>query len=87
MEQQKTLRDVSDALEKAVESLAEIEHRALYENQQELTFEQKVIHAVRQMDNGDPLKDFLTYSEIDYAVKMLADVFTVTGVKLPAELY
>lgn len=87
MKQQKTLRDVSDALEKAGDALAEIEHRALYENPPEMTFEQKVIHAVRQMDNGDPLKDFLTNSEIEDAVKMLADVLTVTGVKLPAELY
>lgn len=84
---QKTLRDVSLALEQAGEALAEIERRALYENPPELTFEQKIIEAARSMDNGDPLRDVLTMSEIEDAVKMLADVLTVTGVRLPSDTY
>ncbi len=84
---QKSLRDVSAALEKATSAIEEIERRALYENPPELTFEQKIISAVRNMDNGDPLKDFLTYEEICQAVKTLADVYTVTGVQMPADWY
>lgn len=87
MKEQKSLRDVSDALAKATEALDEIERRALYDTPTELTFEQKVISAVRNMDNGDPLKDFLSYAEIEQAVKTLADVYTVTGVKMPADWY
>lgn len=83
----KSLRDVSRALEEASDALAEIERRALYENPPELSFEQKVIAAVRGMDEGHPLKDFLTHGEIEQAVKMLADVYTITGVKMPEDWY
>ena len=53
----------------------------------ELSFEQKVISAVRGLDNGEPLKDNLTIDEIEQAIKTLADVYTVTGVKMPEDWY
>jgi hypothetical protein len=79
---QKSLRDVSLALQKATEALEEIQQRA---ETTDLSFEQKVIAAARGMENGDPLKDYLSREEVEDAVKMLADVFTVTGVKMPAD--
>lgn len=83
MAKQNSLRGVSNALAKATEALEEIERRALYENPPELDFEQKVIAAVRGLDDGNPLKDYLTQGEIEQAIKVLADVYTVTGVKMP----
>ena len=87
MEQQKSLRDVSAALEQATTALEEIERRALYEQPPHMSFEQKVIAAVRGMDNGEPLKDHLTKDDIEQAVKTLADVYTVTGVKMPEDWF
>jgi hypothetical protein len=77
------LRDVSLALQEATEALAEIQQRAVETT--DLSFEQRVIAAARGLENGDPLKDFLTREEVEDVVKMLADVFTVTGVKMPAD--
>lgn len=82
---QKSLRDVSRALEEAAEALAEIERRALYENPPELTFPQRVIRAARNVSNGEPLKDFLSREEVERAVMILADVYTATGVEMPAD--
>ena len=87
MEKQKSLRDVSAALQQATDALEEIERRALYEQPPKLSFEQKVISAVRGMDNGEPLKDHLTKDDIEQAVKTLADVYTVTGVKMPEDWF
>ena len=47
-----------------------------------MTREEKIVHAVWQMQEGRPLKDFLTDAEIDEAVSMLADVLVCTGVRL-----
>lgn len=46
-----------------------------------MTFEQKVIDAALEMDQGTPLKDMLDDAEIQQAIRVLADVYTVTGVK------
>lgn len=83
---QKSLRDVSTALQKATEAIEEIERRALYDPK-EMSFEQKVISAVRGMDNGEPLKDHLSLDDIEQAIKTLADVYTVTGVTMPEDWY
>jgi len=79
---QKSLQDVSNAIEKAAEALNEIQRRA-QQDKLDLTFEQKIINAVKCVDNGDPIKDFLNESEIIEALKILADIYTVTGVKMP----
>lgn len=68
MKKQKSLRDVSIALQQATEALEEIERRALYENPPELSFEQRIIAAVRRIDNGEPLKDFLDREDIEKAI-------------------
>lgn len=50
----------------------------------EFTFEQKVISAARGIPDT-PLKDFLDDEEIERAVNVLADIYTVTGVAMPDE--
>lgn len=85
MKKQKSLRDVSTALEQATIAIEEIERRALYENPPELSFEQRIIAAVRAMDEGDPMKDYLDREDVEQAIKTLADVYTVTGVTMPAD--
>ena len=82
VKKQSNLRDVAIALENATSLLDEIEQRA-EKREAKLSFEQRVIAAVRAIDNGDPMKDFLTYDEIEQAVKTLADVYIVTGVCMP----
>lgn len=84
---QKSLRDVSIALQKATDALEEIERRALYEAPPDLSFEQKVIKACRFIDEGHPVRDVLSFEEMEQAVKVLADVYTVTGVKMPPDWY
>jgi hypothetical protein len=44
-----------------------------------MTKEEKIVDAARQMQEGSPLKDFLTDAQIEEAVTMLADIFIVTG--------
>jgi hypothetical protein len=44
-----------------------------------MTTEEKIVDAVRQMQKGCPLKDFLTDSQIEEAVTMLADILIVAG--------
>lgn len=87
MRTEKSLRDVADAIEQASDALDEILRRALYEDPPTLSFEQKVIAAARGIDNGDPLKDFLTSDEIDQAINTLADIYTITGVLMPDDWY
>ncbi len=87
MKPQKSLRDVAHALEQATEALDEIQRRAIYDKPAELSFEQKVIASVRFMENGDPLNDFLTYEEVEKAIRTLADIYTVTGVVMPEDWY
>ena len=84
---QATLRDVSRALEKAQDLFSEIERRVMYDQQPALTFEQKVIVACRNTEEGHPLKDFLTQDEIHQAIMVLGDIYTVTGVTLPGDVY
>ena len=50
-----------------------------------LTFEQRVILASQAVQKGSPLRDSLECWEIEQAVNMLADIFVVTGIKLPAD--
>ena len=85
MRTEKSLRDVAAAIEQASNALDEILRRSLYDNPPKLSFEQKVIAAVRGMENGDPLKDFLAFDEIEKAISTLADIYTVTGVVMPEE--
>lgn len=84
MKKQKSLRDVQIALEAADEALRDIVLRG---DAPELSFEQRVIAAVRAVENGDPLKDFLDRDDIEQAIKTLADIYTVTGVKMPEGWY
>ena len=86
MNEQKSLKDVSMALEVASEAIAEIERRAL-KNPPELTFQQKIISAARAVNNGDPVKDFLTCEEMERAIETLADVYNATGVKMTVDWY
>jgi cell division protein YceG involved in septum cleavage len=78
-----SLREVVDALESLAEKVGEIENRLIIDGDS-LSFEQKVIRAARFLKNGDPLKDVLSQSEIETAIQTLADVYTVTGVLMPA---
>lgn len=87
MKKVKTLQDVSVALQEATKALAEIECRALYTNPPELSFEQKIIYAVKGLDEGEPLQDYLSMDDIEKAIKILADVYVVTGVNLPQDVY
>lgn len=80
---QKSLRDVANAIQAAQEALEEIERRSLYEQPPELSFEQRIIAACRGIEDGTPLKDYLEWHEIEQAIKVLADVYTVTGIAMP----
>ena len=78
-----TLRDVALSIAEASEAIEEIERRAMYGEKPERSFEQRVMIAAHEIDKGNPLKDFLSAEYIDLAVKTLADVYVVTGVKFP----
>ena len=52
---------------------------------QNMSFEQRVIIAERGMDNGEPLQDYLDDDEIERAIEMLADIFNITGVRIPED--
>jgi hypothetical protein len=84
---QLTLKDVYRKMEEALESLDEVASRACNDGRPSLSFEQKIIYAVRQMGDGHPLWDFLGRDDIEQAIKTLADVYIVTGVKLPDNLW
>ena len=84
-EKPKSLHDVANALEAATDALEEITRRAMYSDPPTLSFEQRVIAAVRGIDNGEPLKDLLTDDEIEKAISVLADIYTVTGVVMPED--
>jgi len=86
-ENPKTLRDVALSIAEASEAIEEIERRAMYGEKPERSFEQRVMIAAHEIDKGNPLKDFLTQEEIDLAVKTLADVYIVTGVKFPGDVW
>ena len=83
----KTLRDVARSIADASDAIEEIERRALYGEQQERSFEQKVILAALEVDKGHPIKDFLSEEEAELAIKTLADVYIVTGVELPDDAW
>ena len=82
-ENPKTLRDVALSIAEASEAIEEIERRAMYGEKPERSFEQRVMIAAHEIDKGNQLKDFLSAEYIDLAVKTLADVYVVTGVKFP----
>jgi len=87
MNDQKTLRDVARAIADASEAIEDIERRSLYGEKPCRSFEERVLLAGHEIDKGNPLKDFLTQEEIDLAVKTLADVYIVTGVKFPGDAW
>ena len=80
---QKSLQDVVNALEAATDAIEEITRRAMYDNPPTLSFEQRVIAAARGIDNGEPTGDHLDCGEMEQAIKVLADIYTVTGVAMP----
>ena len=83
MERQHSMKEVLDALQTATDIAEEVARRGLYEGREPLSFEQKIINAVRQMEEGNPMRDFLEPHEIEQAIKTLADIYMVTGVKMP----
>ncbi len=87
MNEQKTLRDVARAIADASEAIEEIERRALYGEKPGRSFEQRVMLAAHEIDKGNPLKDFLSAEDTELAVKTLADVYVVTGVKFPDDAW
>ncbi len=87
MNEQKTLRDVARAISDASEAIEDIERRAIYGEKPQHSFEERILLAGHEIDKGNPLKDFLTQEEIDLAVKTLADVYIVTGVKFPGDTW
>ncbi len=87
MNEQKTLRDVARLIADASDAIEEIERRSLYGEKQEISFEQRVMLAAHEIDKGNPLKDFLSEEETELAIKTLADVYVVTGVKFPDDAW
>ena len=87
MNEQKTLRDVARAIANWSEAIEDIERLAIYGEKPPHSFEERVLLAGHEIDKGNPLKDFLTQEEIDLAVKTLADVYIVTGVKFPGDAW
>ena len=83
----KTLRDVARSIADASDAIEEIERRALYGEQQERSFEQRVMLAAHEIDKGNPLKDFLSEEDAGRSIKTLADVYVVTGVKFPVDAW
>ena len=83
----KTLRDVARSIADASEAIEDIERRSLYGEKQERSFEQRVMLAAHEIDKGSPLKDFLSEEEAELAIKTLADVYVVTGVKFPGDAW
>ncbi len=81
----KYLKIKISALEAALEKQSK-ENLILREglNKMELTFEQKVIEASRNIPDA-PLKDFLDDHEIERAIQILSDIYTVIGVTMPTE--
>ena len=47
-----------------------------------MNLQEKILHALIQVEKGCSLKDFLTDDEILEALNMLGDVFIITGVRL-----
>jgi len=83
----KTLRDVARSIADAADAIEQIERRALYGETRERSFEEKVMLAALEIDKGHPLKDFLSEEEAGLAIKTLADVYVVTGVKFPGDAW
>lgn len=50
-----------------------------------LDLSEKIVRAGCACLNGDPIKDYLDDSEIEEAVKTLADILIATGVSLPED--
>ena len=86
-ENPKTLRDVATHIADAANVIEEIERRALYGEKPARSFEQRVMLAAHEIDKGNQLKDFLSEEDTEIAVKTLADVYVVTGVKFPDDAW
>lgn len=87
IQQQQSLRDLVGILDSASELLETIEQRALYDNPEKLSFEQQIIDCVRKTEAGSPVRDFLSDEQIEKAISILADIYTVTGVKMPVDWF
>ena len=48
-----------------------------------LAFQQKIILAMMQVEQGEPLKDFLADEEIEQGLQVLADIFIAAGIPIP----
>jgi hypothetical protein len=81
---QNTIRELRIQLDAALAVASEIEMRATG-TPPILSFEQQVIAAALGLDNGDPLRDYLTDEDVEQCIKTLADVYTVTGVQMPED--
>ena len=55
------------------------------ENMDYMDLQEKVVNAVLEMQNGSPLKDFLTDEEIEEALSMFADVLLALGTRIGVE--
>ncbi len=77
----KTINDVHNTLIGALNQIEEIQRRT---EEPELEFAQKVIKAGKYVDSV-PVGDLLTYDEVRQVIQTLADVYAVTGVKMPED--
>lgn len=88
MKKQHTLSDVEDYLDKATDALQQIQLRTFGE-MPELSFEQRIINAARLIDDNSLSKesavprDYLGLIDINQAISTLADIYIVTGVRMP----
>ena len=71
-----------------IEGLAEEFRIALHRNDpptDPLDFQQRIVQAAQQLQDGTPLKDLLDESELFDAIQMLSDILVTTGVRLPTD--
>jgi len=47
------------------------------------SFKQRIIAAAAGIDNGDPLKDFLDDDEIERAIRLLSEIYLISGEQPP----
>jgi hypothetical protein len=47
------------------------------------SFKQRIIAAAAGIDNGDPLKDFLDDNEIERAIRLLSEIYLISGEQPP----
>lgn len=71
-----------------IEELSEEFRIALHRNDPPTTpldFQQRIVRAAQQSQEGTPLKDLLDESELFDALQMLADILVTTGVRMPTD--